>query len=165
MNIGKATHDGPVPDLYMAGELRIVGENGVVADDAVVGDVHVGHDPVVVAHARYAGIAGRADVERAELTNGVAVTNDQLAGLARVLLVLRNRAQRVELKNAVVIANRGVTFDHAMRAHSRACTHANVGSNDGVRPHLHRAVELGLGVHNGGGVNEAHRLLFGLVGV
>ena len=117
---GEAAEDDPVADLHMAGQLRVVGENRVVADLAVVRQVHVGHDPVVVAHPGHAGVAGRADVEGAELADRVAVADDQFAGLARVLLVLRDRAERVELENAVVAADGRVALDHAMRADGRA---------------------------------------------
>ena len=46
----------PVADVHVAGELRVVGEDGVVADLAVVREVHVGHDPVVVADAGDAAV-------------------------------------------------------------------------------------------------------------
>jgi len=133
----------------------------VIAHHAVVCQVHVRHDPVVIAHLGHARVAGGTNIEGTKLADGVAVANDQLTRFARVLLVLRNRTQRVELKNAVVIANRGVPFNHAMWAHGGARTDAHVRSDDGVRPDLHRAVELGFGVHNGCCVNEAHRLIFG----
>jgi hypothetical protein len=41
----------------------------LVADLAVVRDMHVGHDPVVVADARHAGVLDGAQVEGAELAD------------------------------------------------------------------------------------------------
>ena len=75
----------------VAGELAGVGEDGVVADLAVVRDVHVGHDPVVVAEARDARVLHRAAVDRAVLADRVAVADLDRGGLAGVLLVLRRR--------------------------------------------------------------------------
>ena len=155
----KATQNNPVAHMNMTSLLRAVGKDSVVAHHAVMCQMHVSHDPVVVTNLGHARVSRRADIEGAKLTNGVAVTNDQLTGLARIFLVLRNRPQRIELKNAVVIADCGVAFDHTMRPDGSARADANIWADDGVRPHLNRAIELSLGVHNGGGVNEAHRLV------
>ena len=103
-------------------------------------NVHVGHDPVVIAHARHACVAGAADVQGAKLADGVAVTNEQLARLTRVFFVLRNGAYRVELENLVVFTNSGVAFNDAMRTDTRVCTNAHMGANDTVGPDLNAAV-------------------------
>ena len=74
----------------VAGELAGVGEDGVAADLAVVRDVHVGHDPVVVAQARDAGVLRRAAVDACTYSRMVLPSPISTArGLARVLLVLR----------------------------------------------------------------------------
>jgi hypothetical protein len=88
VHAGQTTQDHPVPHMHMAGQLHVVGQDGVVADLAIVGHVHVGHDPVVVAH-RVTPPPGCTDVEGAELADRVAVADLQFAGLAGVLLVLR----------------------------------------------------------------------------
>ena len=79
--------------MHMASQLRIIGKNRVVAHLAVMRQMHIGHDPVVVAHTGHADIAGRANIEGTKLADGVALANDQLARLARILLVLGNRTQ------------------------------------------------------------------------
>jgi hypothetical protein len=81
-------------------------------------EVNVSHDPVVVTHAGDTGITGRADVERAKLTDGVSITNHQLTGLTGIFFVLRNSADGVELKNLVVTPYGGVTLYHAMRTNA-----------------------------------------------
>ena len=64
VDAGEAADDDPVADLARGrASVRVVGDVRVVADHAVVRDVHVGHDPVVVAHARHALVLHRADVE------------------------------------------------------------------------------------------------------
>ena len=45
----EAAEDHVVVDLDVPCQRGGIGEDALVADDAVVGDVHVGHDPVVVA--------------------------------------------------------------------------------------------------------------------
>ena len=115
MHHRETAQNSPVTHMHMAGELGIVGKDRVIAHHAVMREMNVSHDPVIVAHAGDAGIAGRADVERAKLTDGVSITNHQLTGLTGILFVLRNSANRVELKNFVVTPYGGVTLDHAMR--------------------------------------------------
>ncbi len=107
----KLTEDGPVAHRDVAGQRRVVGEDGVVADHAVVGHVHVGHDPVVVADAGQAAVLHRAGGEAAELANRVAVTDLEPGGLGGVLLVLGLGADGAELEDPVVAADLGVSFD------------------------------------------------------
>ena len=94
---------------------------------AVVRDVHVGHDPVVVADAGRAGVLDGAGVDRAELADRVAVADHELGVLAGVLLVLRRAADRVELPDPVVAADRRAALDHAVRADDRAGADADAG--------------------------------------
>ena len=103
-------------------------------------NVDVGHDPVVIAHACHACIAGAADVQGAKLADGVAVTNVQLARLTRVFFVLRNGAYGIELEDLVVFTNRGVAFNDAMRTHTRVCTYAHMRTNDAIGANLNAAV-------------------------
>ena len=75
MHDGEAAEDGPVADMHMAGQLRVIGEDGVMADLTVVGKVHVGHDPVVIADPRDTGILRGAAIEGAKFANGIAIAN------------------------------------------------------------------------------------------
>src|SRR5690606_23877275 len=54
---------GPVIDVDMTGQLNAVGDDRVIGDLAIVRNVHIGHDPVVVAHAGYADVLRRAGVD------------------------------------------------------------------------------------------------------
>jgi hypothetical protein len=67
--------------------------------------MHIGHDPVIATHARYAGILRSTAIECAKLANRVVITNFQPRRLAGEFLVLRNFTQRRELKNPVVGTN------------------------------------------------------------
>ena len=99
--------------MHVTSQLGAVGKDGVIAHMTVMCQMHVGHDPVVIAQLGHARIAGRANVKSAKLTDGVAVANYQLARLAAVFFVLGNGPERVELKDAVVTAYGGVRLHPA----------------------------------------------------
>ena len=58
MYYGKAAQNNKIIHVHMASQLRIVGKNGVVANGAVMGQMHIGHDPVVVTNSRNTAVAG-----------------------------------------------------------------------------------------------------------
>ena len=95
------------PRCTWPASVALVGQDGVAADLAVVRDVHVGHDPVVVADARDARVLHGAAVEGAELADGVAVA-DLAARSARRAYFLSCGAAPIgaELEDAVVAADR-----------------------------------------------------------
>jgi len=152
----ETTQDHPIIDHHMACELRVVGEDRVIAHLAVVRQMHIGHDPVVVAHRGHGPVARRADVEGAKLADRVAVPNHQLTRLIVVLLVLGHSTQGVELKDSIVAADRGVAFDHAVAGHGGSSTDAHMRADHGVRPHAHRRVELSPRADDGRRMDLAH---------
>ena len=72
---GESCEDRIIADLDVAGECRVIGENGVVADMAVMRNVAVRHYPVVVAERRESTTTRGATVDTAVLANGIAVTD------------------------------------------------------------------------------------------
>ena len=131
----KPTQNHPIAHMHMAGKLRVICKDGVATDLTVVCQVHVGHDPVVITQSGDTQVTRGADVEGTKFSNGVARTDYQLTGLTLVLLILRNRTQGIELKDAVIFANCGVPLDHAMRANSRTRSNLDVRTNDRIGPH------------------------------
>jgi hypothetical protein len=105
---------------------------------------------------RNPSIAGRPNIESAKLPDRVAIPDVQLTGLPRILLVLRNGTDGIELKNAVIPTDRSVPFNDTMRGNGGASTYFDVGSNDAVRPHRHGAIELRIGVNNGSRMDLRH---------
>src|SRR4051812_36247233 len=93
MHRRETAENGEITDAHMTRELRIIREDRVVADLAVVREMHVRHDPVVVAEPRNAGVLYGAAIERAKFANGVAIADFKARGFARILLVLRRFAQ------------------------------------------------------------------------
>ncbi len=151
---GEAAQDHPVIHMHMTCQLGVVGKNGVAADLAIVRQVHISHEQVVVADARDAATGDRARIEGTELADGIAIADDQLRGLTRVLLVLRGSAQRGVVVDGVVAANRGVAFDHAVRAHRGAFTDLHVRTDDAVRADRDRRMQLRSGFDQGAGMNQ-----------
>ena len=78
----------------------------MAADVAIVGYVHIGHNPVVVTDRGDTAILNGAPTDRAPFSERVAVANDKAGRLTGVLLVLRLVADRRELVDVVVFANR-----------------------------------------------------------
>ena len=148
VNARLPANDGPILHLHMPRQPHVVGQNGVAAQLHVMCNVHAGHDPVVIAHARAACILHGAGVEGAKLANGVAVTNFQARRLARVFLVLRRPANGVVREDAVVFANGGMAVDHAMRADDGARAYAHMGANHA------KSANGGICSHVGGRVDQ-----------
>ncbi len=80
----------------------------------------------------HAAILHRAQVEGAELADGVAVADLQTGRLAGVFLVLRHFAQRTELEDAVIAADTGMAPDHAMRTDDRVVPDLDVRTDDRI---------------------------------
>src|SRR5436190_11516723 len=151
-----AADDRQVAELDVAGQPRVAGDDRLVADLAIVRDVDVVHDPVVVADAGDAGVLHGADVDRAELADRVAVADLERGVLAAVLLVLRYAADRVELRDPVVAADRRAALDHAVRPDDGARADANAGAHDAVGADFDVAGQLRAGLDDRRRVNARH---------
>ncbi len=156
VNAGQATDGHPIGKVHMPTQGGVVRQGRVVVDLTVVGNMAVGHDPVLVSDARDTAGGLHAQVDGAELADGIAGTNDQFRGLTRVLLVLRHGANRVELEYGVVAPDRGAALNHAMGTDAGALCNANLGPDDGVRPHDDGVVQDGTGIHQRSGMNGRH---------
>mmetsp|Transcript_5757 Transcript_5757/g.14036 ORF Transcript_5757/g.14036 Transcript_5757/m.14036 type:complete len:333 (-) Transcript_5757:537-1535(-) len=153
----QAADGDPVAHGHMAGKGHAIGQRVLVAEHGVVGDVAVSHDPVVIADAGLAPVLDRADVQRAELADGVAVADDQRGRLATVLLVLIGRADGAELEEGVVAADARVAFDHDMRADLGAGADLHMRADQRVGADLDGRVQLGCRVDEGRRVDAAHQ--------
>ena len=76
VNPRHTAHNGPVTDFYMSCNLCITRENGVVANLTIMRNVDIGHDPVIVADACDSLILRSSCMNRRELTNCIAITDD-----------------------------------------------------------------------------------------
>src|SRR5450830_71069 len=152
----KTAHDDPVADFHVARQLRVVRENRVIADQAVMRQMHIRRDPVVIAQAGHTAALRRAGIKRAEFADGVAVADFQARRLTGPFLVLRLRADRRELEQMIVRTDGRMALDHHMRTDLGTGSDTHVRADDGIRPHLDRAIELGLGIDYRRGVDTCH---------
>ena len=79
-------------------------------------DMHIGHDPVVIADARDAPALDRASIQRAVLTNDITGANLKPGLFASKLFVLRCTANRAERVDFAIGTDVSRPFDHDMRA-------------------------------------------------
>src|SRR5690606_22643361 len=92
VNLAEAAQDRPVIDMDMACEGRAVRQDGVIADLAVMGDMHVRHDPVVIADSGGGTVLHGTATDTAELEDGVVVADLEPGRLPSPFLVLGVRA-------------------------------------------------------------------------
>lgn len=156
MDGGKATANNIVVDTHMAGQCGVIGKNNVIAHHAIVRDVHVGHDPVVVADAGNATFLGGTPINGAEFAKGIAVANFQFRWLAAVLFVLRILADRCELKDAVVAAYRCQAFHDGMRTHRGSGTDLYPRTDHGIGPDANASIQLSAWIDDRGRVYVCH---------
>src|SRR5205823_827053 len=121
----------------------------------VVREMHVGHDPVVAAQARDAGVLRRAAVDGAVLADGVVVADLHRGGLARVFLVLGRRADRREVEDAVAPADAHAAVEHDVRAEPASLAHFRVLAYDRVGADLDVRGEPRARVHQRAGMDPA----------
>ena len=133
MHPGIAAENCPVVYMHVPPKLRIVGEDRPVAHLAIVRDMHVGHDPVVVADAGHARVLYGSGVERTVFADGVAVADGQFGRLAAVFFVLRLFAERTELEYPVAATDPRPTGNHHMRADPGVVADFDVLADDGIR--------------------------------
>jgi hypothetical protein len=154
MHQGETTEDGVIFDRDVAGQGSIIGKNGVTANLAIVSNVHVGHDPVVVADPGYAAILHRAATEGAVFTDHIVIAYFQGGGLAGVFFVLGITTDGSEGIDLVVATNVGGARNHCVRTNLTAGTDFYIGADDGEGSNTHVVSEPGGGVDNGLGVDH-----------
>ena len=149
MHQGKSPQNGVITDTHMTGQGGAVGEDGLVSYQAIVGDVHVGHDPVVVADPGYAASLRGAAVEGAVFADDVAVTDLQCAVFARIFFILRRLAEGGELEYLVVPADaRGAVYND-VRSYPGAIADLHLRADDGIGAHLNPRPQFRAGINNG----------------
>jgi hypothetical protein len=87
----------------------------MVPHPAIMRQMHVGHDPIVVAQPRYTGVLHGSAIKRAKFAYRVAVTDFEARRLAGVFLVLGFGTQRDELEYPVIASDTRVARDNRMR--------------------------------------------------
>ena len=125
-------------------------------------DVHIRHQPVVIADGRDATILNRAAIERTEFADGVALADDKPGRLALVFLVLVCFTDRHRMINAVIGADLRVTGYNAMVPDAGVVTNHHIAIDNSERANRDVGAEFCARIDNGGRMNQRHgRKLFG----
>src|SRR5690606_20925995 len=133
----QAAQDRPVADMDMAGQLHAIGNDGMVAHLAIMGDMHIGHDPVVVAEPRHAYVLGGAGIDGDIFAHHVAVADFKARGFARIFFVLGHAPYGAETVEVVVGTHRGQAVDDAMRADDGTGAYGHMLADDAVGAYLY----------------------------
>ena len=79
-----------IADLDMPRKARAIGKHRMIGDMAIMGDMHIGHEQIIVAYARHPATAGGAAMDRALLPKHVTVADFEQRALAAEPQVLRH---------------------------------------------------------------------------
>ena len=153
VHAAEGPHGGVVLDDHVPGQRGGVAEDEVVAQDTVVGDVHVGHQQVVVPDLSERPAARGAAVDGDELADAVVVADDDLAVLATELQVLRDEPQAGEGKDAVAAADADGAFDDGVGADFGLFADLDLGADHSVRPDAHARGQARLRINDSRGMN------------
>jgi hypothetical protein len=121
--------------------------------------MHVGHDPIVIAHPRYAGVLDGAGIESAELANGVVIADLEPSRLAAVFLILRDLAERDELEDVVAAPDARMPGYYGMRTYDGAGPNLYMLADYGVGADLDIGREAGPRMHDRAWVNHTRRII------
>ena len=122
-------------------------------------NVHISHDPIVITNFCNALILNRACVQRSELTNHIAITNDQLSWLTAILHILRGTTYRSKVTNLVFLTNGRATFNNSVCANLSLSTNFDIRANNCIRSDFNALCNLRFGVNNGGWMYQRHLML------
>lgn len=122
--------NAPVTHLDLAGQRNAVGDDAVVAHHVVVGDVHVGHDEVVVTHDGLAARGGAA-ADGHILADVVVVADFGGRDLSGELQVLRQAGNRSGRMDFAPLADAGAVVNHGAGANPAVVADDHVAGNAG----------------------------------
>src|SRR5699024_11010930 len=144
---GTAAGSAVLAHGHMARRGDAIGHGNAVAKHAVVGDMHVGHEQVVITDHSDALVQHGATVHAAKFADHVAIADFEACRLTLVGPVLGLGAEGNELKHFVVPTKRGMAGDDYMRPYTGAGTNPDIGANNGKRADFNINVQLRLWMH------------------
>src|SRR5690625_522757 len=107
-----------------------------------MGNMHISHDPIIIAYTSYSNILNSADVYGHIFSHGVAITYFEPSGFTRILFVLRYTPNRAKTVKLIVFANGRVSINHTMGTNTSAFINTHMITNNAIRSHLNRRMEL-----------------------
>ena len=119
MNSDEAADDHIVFNHDMTSQGGAVSDDIMIAQNTVMSDMAIHHQKVAIADPGYHSTAGRPRIDGNELSNGIVVADDKLAGLPFVFQILRYGTYCRKLKYNVSLAESSPPFDHDVRFDTR----------------------------------------------
>src|SRR5699024_447992 len=110
---------------------------------AIMGNMHIGHNPVVIANTGNPYILDCARVNGDILSYGIIVANFQSCGFASIFFVLGNTANRTKSVKLIVLADIRMAINYAMWSNTGTCVNAYVITNNTISTHLYSGMQLG----------------------
>ena len=142
--------------MHMTCDLRVTRENRIVTNLAIMRNVHISHDPIVITNAGDALILRCTRMNSSELTNRIAITNNELGRLATVFHILGGATDGSEVCKNILFTNRGVTLDHSMRTYFATSADFDMRSNNRVRTNLNITSDFSLVINYSRCMNPSH---------
>ena len=156
MHQGITAQCRPVLDRDVSSQGGAIGENGVIADETVMRDVGLRHDPVVVADTRQGFGLERAALNRDVFADRIAVADfDTGVVFGSGRLVLRNLAERCELKDPIALPDHHRSAQYYVRPDPIVVTDLDAGTDDAVRTDRDVVADPCRGIDDGRRVNHA----------
>src|SRR5690625_4390160 len=130
MNGGQAAQYDPVTHMNMTGKLYRIGNHRMAANLAIMSNMHIRHDPVIVAQSRRTDVLNGADIDCHVLTKRISIADHESSWFAAILFVLRMPAYRTKTVEIVISSNAGMAVNHTVRTDNAAFINADIGSDD-----------------------------------
>ncbi len=130
----------------MPRQSHTVGNHDMVSQLAVMGNVRIGHQKIMTTDAGRLAFVG-CPINRHTFANLIMVADQGFTGSPGVFQVLGFKTNRCPRKNAIVLAQGCMAFNHDIRCNERLSPNDNMRSDHGMGPHLHRRMQFSLGMH------------------
>ena len=159
MDADKSPHNHIVLNHHMPAESRPVGDYIMATENTIMRDVAIHHKKVMIPDAGYHPSPCGSGIERNELPDGVAISDDELAVLAPILEILRNGTDRGELEDHVALAQGRIPFYHYVGFQACPFTDFDLWADYAVRANLYVGSQLRARINQGFFMNLSHSRL------
>ncbi len=160
MDTDQTADDHEVLDGNMTAKGRSIGYDVPVADAAIVGDMAVHHQQIFIAHPGHHPAARCTRVQGDVFTNGIAISDNELARLSFIFEILRGGTDGGEGKYDIAFAYRGSSLNSDVRHDFAALADLDARPDHAIRPDLHVTAQLRTRIDDCGRMHPAHLFEF-----
>ena len=154
VNANVASEDDPVCHLNMTGDADGIREYDVIPYLAVMGNMHIGHQQIIAADARYPAAATGAPVQGYTLANDIVITYLQPGLLTYILLVRRVFTYGTELIDLIIATDAGVRADDDIGSDVGVGTDTDIWPDNTLGSNTSSCIELSFGIDSGTAINR-----------